>query len=483
MWHSRVAIAGALVGAVSSVVGSGFSLLSLPFALWSALPYLVLWRIGRAAVNPWPWLGAGTAALAADIGIRASVFIWPRGSTAAIALVFSPAYIAVIIMPAGAAAGWVMGRLWRWNIIGRSAVAALSPAILGLLVLGFARPDLFPSTVAKRRAALERIGPPRVVTGNDRFKSAIVDARPAWHLAANLDDAPGEEIAIVDHSGAVLVDPVSLQQLRRITFGGTPGRLWTSFSTLFRSTDGTVAVADTGGGFSRTLVKSLEGAVLWEYRPDPDLPPTTLRPADLDRDGVVEFYTAAKGFVMRLDISGREVWRRPATLASLVAVLPSDPATPSWIVGLEYGRRVIVWDAAGATLGERAVAADDSPLAAADSPFGRLLIQGGRLARGLDLGGVERFQVDLGDFTLSQAVGLRTGNPARVLLALAATTDRDTKRTRVMLIDGDQQIVYDEILDVLPRLLTADLGNGSQELFLAGPGGLRRLQMRRAVRP
>jgi hypothetical protein len=66
------------------------------------VPYVVLWVAGRALRDPWPALGAGSAAIAADLGIRAAVFLWPRGSTAAIALVFSPAYITAIVMPIGA---------------------------------------------------------------------------------------------------------------------------------------------------------------------------------------------------------------------------------------------------------------------------------------------------------------------------------------------------------------------------------------------
>jgi hypothetical protein len=83
------------------------------------VPYVVLWVAGRALRDPWPALGAGSAAIAADLGIRAAVFLWPRGSTAAIALVFSPAYITAIVMPIGAGAGWLLGRRWRWHAAGR----------------------------------------------------------------------------------------------------------------------------------------------------------------------------------------------------------------------------------------------------------------------------------------------------------------------------------------------------------------------------
>src|SRR5262245_21458753 len=113
----------ALIGIVlvwaTSIAGSGFSLLSLPFALWSTVPYAVLWFVGGLLPNPWLALGAGASALAAELGIRASVFLWPRGSTAAIALVFSPVYITAVVMPIGATVGWLFGKMWRWHIAGR----------------------------------------------------------------------------------------------------------------------------------------------------------------------------------------------------------------------------------------------------------------------------------------------------------------------------------------------------------------------------
>lgn len=472
----QLAVAGALLGVLSSIVGSGFSPLSIPFALWSAAPYVLLWFFGRNARNSWLTCGAGAAALAADLGIRASVFIWPRGSTAAVALVFSPAFLAIVVMPAGAVAGWMMSRLWQWNLGGRVAVVLAAPLALALITLHFARPELFPTEVIKRRATLDRIGEPRVVTGSERFESIVVDPKPAWHMTAPLDEEPGEELAIVDHTGASLVNPLTLERTREVAFGGQPGRLWTTFSALFLRPGGRLAVVDTGGGYSKTLVKALDGEVLWEYKPDPDLPPTVLRPADLDRDGVVEFYAAAKSFVARLDVNGREIWRRPATLPSLLAILPPTASTPAWCVGVEYGRRVIVWDADGNLIGERAVTADESPIGAADSPWGRVLIRGGHVAGGIDLTGAERFNVDLGDFFLSHAVGVRMRGAD--FLAVAATADRYTKRSRILLLGADRRIVYDEILETLPRLFTATLADDSQVLFAAGPSGVRRLSMR-----
>jgi hypothetical protein len=474
--HSGLAFLGIVIVSLTSSVGSGFSLLSLPFALWSMLPYGILWLVGRALRDPWPALGAGTAALAADIGIRAAVFLWPRGSTAAIALVFSPAYIAAIVMPIGAGAGWLLGRMWRWHAAGRVVAIIVGPTALGLLLLWLARPELFPTTVLTRRATLERIGPPRIVSGSDSFTSVPVSTKAAWYVAHDLDGRPGEELAIVDHAGADVLDSETLAVQRHVPFGGEPGRLWGSFSTLVRLPDNRLVVAQTGGGFSRTLLKDLNGIELWEYRPNPTLSPDALRPADLDRDGSVEFYGSSPEFVARLDSDGREVWRRPTKLAALLATLPGDGENPAWIVAVEYGRRMLVWDDTGRPLIERAATAEDSPLFVADTSAGRAVIHGGTSARAHDLTGTRLFEIPLGEFTLSQAAGVRLSTDGAPYLALVGATDRDTSRYRLAIVDSDRRMVYDEIFDRYPRVVIARRADGSDALFINDSQGLRLLR-------
>jgi hypothetical protein len=426
--------------------------------------------------DPWPSLGAGTAAIATDLGIRAAVFLWPRGSTAAIALVFSPAYITAIVMPVGAAAGWLFGRMWRWHLAGRALTLLAGPLALGLLTLGLARPDLFPTTVVQRRAALERIGPPRVVVGGDAFESVSVSTKSAWPVVAELDGRPGDELAIVDHAGADLFDGTSLDLQAQIPFGGEPGRLWGSFSALVRLPDARLVVAQTGSGFSRTLLQDLNGVELWEYRPNPRLPPDALRPGDLDRDGRVEFYGSTNDHVARLDSDGREVWRRPTTLATLLATMPREGDTPAWVVAVEHGRKLLIWDADGRQLIDRAVTAEDTPLSVADTFAGRSLIHGGQSARAFDLEGKPLFEVALGDFTLSYALGVRFAPVGAPHLALVGSTDRDTSRHRLLIVDPDRRAVYDEIFERYPRVLAARRADGSDALFVDDAHGVRLLR-------
>ena len=476
--HVWLPAAGAGLAVLTSIVGSGFSPLSIPFAAWAALPYAVLWLAGRRLSNPWPILGAGLAAVAADLGIRAAVFLWPRGSTAAIALVFSPAYIGAIVMPAGAAAGWLLGKAWNWRATGRALVLTVGPVALGLLVLGLARPDLFPTTVFRRRALLEQIGPPRVVAGADQFDWLVVSTTAAWYQAANVDGQPGDEIVVASSLGADVFDASTLAPTSRVEFAGGPGNVWGAFSALVRLPGGQLAVAQTGGGFSRTFLQDLGGTELWEFRPRPELAPDALRPADLDGDMDVEFYAAATDFVTRLDAQGQQVWRQPTSLAALIALLPASDTSPGWVVGLEYGRRVLVWDAAGRLLGERAASADDSPLTAVDSFAGRALVHGGTSARGVGLDGAPLFDIPLGAFTLSQAAGVRLSPDRAQSLILVGSTDRDTGRYRLLIVDANRRAVYDEILDRFPRILAARRADGLDTVLVGDERGLRALRRR-----
>lgn len=153
-------------------------------------------------------------------------------------------------MPAGAALGWLAGRAWRQHALGRAAVIVLAPVIAGLTLLGFARPDLFPTTVLRRRALLERIGPPRVVTGAAAFASTPVADRSQWVMAAELDGLPGEELALVDHAGARVIDPRTLETRRTIAFPGTPRRLLDQL----RGASPAAGRRDRGGGNGRRLL-------------------------------------------------------------------------------------------------------------------------------------------------------------------------------------------------------------------------------------
>jgi hypothetical protein len=171
------------------------------------------------------------------------------------------------------------------------------------------------------------------------------------------------------------------------------------------------------------------------------------------------------------------VWRQ-VTTAALLDTLPRTSNGPAWIVATEYGRKVLVWDENGRQLSELAVSAEASPIAVVDSFAGRSFIHGGRSARAYDLQGKMLFEVPLDEFMLSSAAAVRFAAGERPDLVLVGSTDRDTNRYRLLIVDSTRRAVYDEILDRYPRVLVARQADGSDTLFINDGLGLRQLHRR-----
>lgn len=475
----RAAAAFALLGGAlvvgSNLAGGSPSLGMLGFTLWALVPYAALWAASvlPGVDDPWPFLGAGALAVAVEAGVRASVFVFPRGSTAAIALVFSPGLILLTLLP-GALAGRLLGRAWRSGVAPLRAAAGIAAgAALALVVVGFARPDLLPTAVASRRAALRAIGEPRVVRGGEAFRKVTVSGGSAWHMAADLDGRPGDELAVATAVGADLFDASSLIPKGRVVFGAD--LRWSWSSTLAR-VGGQVAVVQTGGGFSETEVRSPDGTLLWSYRPDPKLPPTALRPADLEGAGSAALYAATASAVERLDAKGKPVWSRPARSPQLLALAPRTAHSTAWVVTREYGSPAKVWDENGQVLGELPLGPLDDPAGVVDWPLLRGLAVGREEARVLGLDGRAVFRFPLAPMRLVSAESVRPSASAKPLLALLAAGPRGVPRWRLVLLDASGTPVYDEVFASPLRLLKARLPGGGEELLLSSAAGLQALR-------
>lgn len=84
--------------------GSGFFLAAL--FLWSCAPYAVAAALSRFARVQELALGGSGACLIADAFMHYSVFVAPKGSTAALGLLFMPLWNLVVIGPLGALLVW-----------------------------------------------------------------------------------------------------------------------------------------------------------------------------------------------------------------------------------------------------------------------------------------------------------------------------------------------------------------------------------------
>lgn len=481
IWPRRVAFAFAIPGTAIVLLTSLWAGLTGDRALaafiglsvlaaWGLVPYGVICFGHKLTSNPWIVAGAGASALAAEIGYRASVFLWPRGSTQAVALLFSPILIVLIFIPAGAAVGWLMGRLWRFEFRAlRATVVAVSATIWGLTVLGLARPELFPTSVYAREQAKTRLGEPRVVVGDASFQKTLV-ATSAWvpsYVAAELDGSPGDEVAVFRNDLVEVLDPADFRiknRFRIVRF--VPGQrvsILKGSSTLARI-NGRLYIVQQGGGYQPTEVRSLEGELVWAYRPDESPPPAALRPADLDGDGTIEFYAMAST-VERLDGAGKPVWSRDAGPSSLI-LAPRTGTEPAWIVGHDYNRPTTVWDENGNVLGEFAQFGEHSPVAVVDRPEGRGLLLRESVVRVVSIDGNDLFRFPLEGLTVISGLSIRFHANEDPHLVVVAGARPDVERWRLLIWAANQNPVYDEVLDRLPRVFKARRDDGGYTLLL-----------------
>lgn len=91
--------------------GMGASAFLVGLFLWSCAPYAIAALLARGR-RVWWGLGAAAACLAADVFMHYSVFVAPKGSTAALGLLFMPLWNLLVVGPAGA----LLFRLVHWAL-------------------------------------------------------------------------------------------------------------------------------------------------------------------------------------------------------------------------------------------------------------------------------------------------------------------------------------------------------------------------------
>jgi hypothetical protein len=86
------------------------SAFSLGLFAFSCAPYATMYVLATPLKQPIAGAAGATAALIADVGMFWSVFVEPKGSTAAIGLLFMPIWNLLVIAPAVAAVAFVFTR-------------------------------------------------------------------------------------------------------------------------------------------------------------------------------------------------------------------------------------------------------------------------------------------------------------------------------------------------------------------------------------
>jgi hypothetical protein len=466
-----IAGAGVVLVLATSAAAGAFSLGALVFAGWALVPYALLLLLARRIADRWSLAFAAVALLLAELYVRAEVFLFPKSSTAALVLIFSPLYLTGVVLPAGLGVGWLSGWAWRRaGVAGRAALVAAGAVCLLAGGLAYVRPGLLPGGAGRLVSAKERIGPPRVAAGEGFFTKTRWSRVTAWHQVGEFDGAPGTEVARIEASAVALLDPSTGTEKARIALGDQARRKWNWFSRLVR--DGSeLLIVQTGGGYQGVEVIDLEGRTRWAFRPHPSLPPIALLPRDLDRDGRPDFYAASKGSVYRVDSSGRIVWER--TMSGLVTALDVAEAgggQPGLVMAGD-GRSLRLWTATGELVKTLELPDQDYRYKIIDWPDTRSVIGGSDSVKALDLESRSLFRHALGDFRHQDSFAVRLGGDDTAFLAVVATAPREVGYGRLLLFSKSGQVVYDEILARSVTALTApDGGAGRQMLLLSGDG-------------
>jgi hypothetical protein len=314
---------------------------------------------------------------------------------------------------------------------------------------------------------------PRVVTGGDAFELVLVSDDEGSRQTGQFDGEPGDDLALVGFGRIRLLTPATLAEHQSVDLTGSLPAAWTPSMRLARL-GGMPVVVDTGGGFDDTRVRDLDGSERWRYRPESDVPATSLIPADLDGDGDTEFYATITSHAVRLDATGNEVWRAPFSVGRIVATAPQTRRDPAWIVAQGQGETV-VWDSRGMRLGSVTMK-DAPPLGVIDRPDGRFLLTGGPAVRAVGLDGRVAFTWAVDGMQISNALPLSLEAGAPPAIALIATGEEPSMRWRLQVVAADATLLYDEILNSPTELLKARGADGIDRLFLdrAGLFTLRR---------
>jgi hypothetical protein len=256
-----LAVTGLAFASGTTLMAAGFAPGALGFALWAAVPYVLLIVLTRAVRNGWALVWGAAAVVLAEVYIRAQVFLFPRSSTAALALIFSPLYLSLGALPAGLGAGWLGGQLWRRSgPAGRASMLAVGGIAVLVIAVATIRPGIPPGPVARLVSARERLGPPRVVIGDGVLSKTRLAERPAWYQVLERDGgATGDVIVAVEGGTMTVLDPATGAPRRQVPLTDEARRKWNWFSRLVP--DGPdLLIAQTGGGYSEVEVLDLAGA-------------------------------------------------------------------------------------------------------------------------------------------------------------------------------------------------------------------------------
>lgn len=144
----------------------------------------------------------------------------------------------------------------------------------------------------------------------------------------NFRAAHDPEIAIIFNNDIVFLNPTSFDFQSKINYkspiNDDESRSFYGGQSLVKLANGDLAIAWTGGGFSRVALTDLNGHFIWKFADDNYHTRDNLLHADLDNDGKEELYVGSEDGIYRINLEGKVEWFYPAKNVDITLIKKTD---------------------------------------------------------------------------------------------------------------------------------------------------------------
>jgi hypothetical protein len=259
------------------------------------------------------------------------------------------------------------------------------------------------------------------------------------------------ELAMLPQTGVYLLDATTLKAKSTLEFQTPEGKtLWSGLAPYMIASAGSFRVAILGGGFGGVGLLDNQFKPLWNFRPNPLLPPDAMVVDDA-QPGQPRFYVCDNGMLYRLDERGQTVWKVRADGARLLTLVRDAEGQEVTLATAHAGSRSLsLWSANGKKRGTITL-----PLAPYALSFVRSGDVSGFVARSanqlvlVDRDGRPRFRYSYRDVPVQHgptAVLLRLEAGQPPVLAVRMQSSSATSRSVLSLFALDGVLLYQEYL-------------------------------------
>jgi hypothetical protein len=317
---------------------------------------------------------------------------------------------------------------------------------------------------------IDRLGLAKTLILEGRFRG-LVRGIQVGHFNGDSD----LELAMLPQTGVHFFDAATLNAKSTLDFQTPAGETrWSGLAPYLIASAGSFQVAMLGGGFGDIGLLDKQFKLLWNFKPNPLLPPNAMV-VDDSQSGQPRFYVCDNGLLYRLDANGNPVWKAPANGARLLTLLRDADGQEAVVATAHPGsRKLSLWSPSGHMLGTILL-----PFAPYELTFVRSGSVSGFVARNanrlvfVDREGRQRFSYSYDGVPVLHgptAVLLRLTPGQPPVLAVRMQSSTATSRSVLSLFALDGALLYQEYLQGGPALGVVEVPNEHRDRLLLGDG-------------